>query len=194
MSHPESPELIRRCTGRLFDAWTPARPIDRRPPAAEEVVTFLPDVRCSAASRVAPFGKLPTAATLTPHGRPRINLTLSGVLVKALVDTGATCFLLQRNVYQTIARASHRSLFVQPAPNLQGVNGQVVTVVGETELRIDHVRKPVKFRIVDDLNQDMILGCDVLAGAQIDLSRRLLTMHGHRWPLYSNDIGLAGLG
>ena len=131
---------------------------------------------------------------MTPHGRPRINLTLSGVLVKALVDTGATCSLLQRNVYQTIARASHRSLFVQPAPNLQGVNGHVVTVIGETELRIDHVRKPVKFRIVDDLNQDMILGCDILDGAQIDMSRRVLTMHGHRWPLYSNDVGLAGLG
>ena len=97
-------------------------------------------------------------------------------------------------MYHTIARASHRSLFVQPAPDLQGVNGQVVTVIGETEIRIDHVRQPVKVRIVDDLNQNMILGCDVLAGAQIDMSRRILTMHGHSWSLFSNDIGIAGLG
>ena len=96
-------------------------------------------------------------------------------------------------MYHTIARASHRSLFVQPAPDLQGVNGQVVTVIGETEIRIDHVRQPVKVRIVDDLNQNMILGCDVLAGAQIDMSRRILAMHGHSWSLFSNDIGIAGL-
>ena len=83
---------------------------------------------------------------------------------------------------------------MQPAPDLQGVNGQVVTVIGETEIRIDHVRQPVKVRIVDDLNQNMILGCDVLAGAQIDMSRRILTMHGHSWSLFSNDIGIAGLG
>ena len=52
-----------------------------------------------------------------------------------------------------------------------------MNVAGETEVTIDG---PVT---VDNLHQQLILGCDVLMGAQIDLQRRILTLQGQSWPL-----------
>ena len=80
-----------------------------------------------------------------------VHLTLSGERVTALVGTGASCILLQQAIYLKLAWVIHRTMYLCPSPNLQGVTGQKVVVAGKTELKTDCLQ----------LHQQIILGTDV---------------------------------
>ena len=46
-------------------------------------------------------------------GRPTVNLILSGIKVTALVDTGASCTLLRRDIFDLIVRKTHRACLLE---------------------------------------------------------------------------------
>ena len=120
---------------------------------------------------------------------------MGGFNVTALVVYGACVSILQHDVFNRLTRTRHRSSVLRSSPDLQSVTGDKLLVVGATDINIDGLTKPIAVRIVRNLNDDLILGCDVLADSVINLKRGLLTIQGKTWPLLrSCSFGMGVFG
>ena len=98
-------------------------------------------------------------------------------------------------MFNQLARTRHRSSFLRSSPDLQSVTGDKLIVVGATDIHIDGLAHPVTVRVVSNLKEDLILGCDVLADSIINLKQGLLTMKGKTWPLLrSRPFGMGVSG
>ena len=141
-------------------------------------------------------GKLVTAVIGTP-GRPTIAFTVNGINIMALVDTGACCNLLRRDILEQIMHRTHRSCLLKPAPALQAANGAPLDTAGKTEIKIDNVKKPVEVVIANTLPFDMILGDVSLRSGNsiIDLTKNNMMWFNRRWTLNKQRrYGIDGIG
>ena len=91
-------------------------------------------------------------------GRPTVNLILSGIKVTALVDTGASCTLLRRDIFDLIVRRTHRACLLEHSGPLQGLGGVSLKVCGKTQVAISGIISPVEVVVCDELPHEMILG------------------------------------
>ena len=73
-----------------------------------------------------------------------------------MIDTGAACNLLRRNVYDKIVERTHQVHYLRPSPRIQAVNGTHIKVIGETEIQLDLIPDPVSVIIVENISHDMI--------------------------------------
>ena len=92
----------------------------------------------------------------------RVKVILSGYSLESLIDTGAAISVMQLATYQT---------------------GTLLDVVGATDISIDGLDAPITVIIVRNLQEQLILGCNVLANTLIDLSRGIVRIDGKTWPI-----------
>ena len=118
-------------------------------------------------------------------GRPTVNLILSGIKVTALVDTGASCTLLRRDIFDLIVRRTHRACLLEHSGPLQGLGGVSLKVCGKTQVAISGIISPVEVVVCDELPHEMILGDPSLRKGRsvIDLTRNVFTWFSQKWPL-----------
>ena len=102
-----------------------------------------------------------------------------------MIDTGAACNLLRRNVYDKIVERTHQVHYYRPSPRIQAVNGTHIKVIGETEIQLDLIPDPVSVIIVENISHDMILGeISLRSGAAvISMGNDSLTWYGRIWRL-----------
>jgi len=120
----------------------------------------------------------------TATNRARINITLSGVACDALIDTGACCSLLRRDIYDKVVLALKKPRLLQKASDLCTITGSSLTVLGVTQVKIDQAA-PVTFYIVDNILHQSVIGIDALRKGKgvVDLPQRQLKWFGQYWPL-----------
>lgn len=118
------------------------------------------------------------------NGRPWVQLSLGGIKVTTLCDTGASVSLLRQSTFESYCRTTHRPTFLQPASSLVGVSGAQLHVLGLTEVSVNCL--PITVTIVRHLPHDMILGAPQLrkGGAKIDFPTNTLTWHDRSWPFH----------
>ena len=91
-------------------------------------------------------------------GRPTVNLILSGIKVTAIVDTGASCTLLRRDIFDLIVRRTHRACLIEHSGPLQHLGGVSLKVFGKTQVAISGIISPVEVVVCDELPHEIILG------------------------------------
>ena len=134
-----------------------------------------------------PAGKL-LAVVGESAGRPTVNLCIRGIKVVALVDTGASCNLLRRDIFDMLVAKTHRSAWLAPAPELLGVNGSPLDICGTTEISVNNVPVPITVYVAKHIPHDMILGDPSLRRGcgNIDLYKNELSWFSRMWPLRSH--------
>ena len=128
-------------------------------------------------------------------GRPLLNLAIKGVIVPALIDTGATRSLLRLDVFRSIQKSTHSPFLLQPMTGLKIVTGESIEVIGKTEIAIAHVG-PVTVVVCKQIAHQFIIGNDLLQNgkAKIDYQRGEVTWHNQKWPTrYRQSSGIAGI-
>ena len=90
---------------------------------------------------------------------------------------------MQLATYQAWRSAINKPCQWQQAPPLQSVTGTLLDVVGSTDIYIDGMQSPINVIIVRNLQEQLILGCNVLANTIIDLSRGIVRIQGKTWPI-----------
>ena len=96
------------------------------------------------------------------HLRPTINLVISGILVTALVDTGATSSFLRREVFNLIVNRTHHSNVLHKSLPLRGLGGISLQVSGQTQIKVAGVKTPLNVVICHNIRHEMILDNDTL--------------------------------
>ena len=94
-------------------------------------------------------------------GGARVALTLSGVRVNALVDSGASCSVLHLDTLRKIARARHRNITLEKAEDVPGVTGHKLKILGRTQIQVDRVG-PIEVMVAEKMSHQLILGNDSL--------------------------------
>ena len=131
------------------------------------------------------------------HLRPTINLVISCILVTTLVDTGATCSLLRRDVFNLVVNRTHRSNVRHKSPPLRGLDGIFLQVGGQTQIKVAGVKTPLNVVICRNIPQEIILGNDTLRSGNgvIDLQSNILSWNHNTWPLrQETSPGYASVG
>jgi len=129
--------------------------------------------------------------------RPTVNLVISGIKVTALVDTGATCSLLRRDVFDLVVHKTHRSNVLHKSLPLRGLGGLSLQVDGQTQIKVAGVRNPLNVVICRNIPHEMILGNDALRSGNgvIDLKSNILSWSHNTWPLRKHkSTGYASVG
>ena len=129
--------------------------------------------------------------------RPTVNLVISGIMVTALIDSGAICSLLRRDVFNLVVNRTHRSNLLHKSLPLRGLGGISLQVDGQTQIKVAHVKNPVNVVICRNIPHEMILSNDALRSGNgiIDLKSNILTWYGKMWPLRQHaSPGYASVG
>ena len=63
-------------------------------------------------------------------GGPVVDLQVGGLSIGALVGTGASCMLLQLDIFHKLAERAHRHRLLADAPALRGIFGESLDVRG----------------------------------------------------------------
>jgi hypothetical protein len=108
-----------------------------------------------------------------------VRLSLAGVPLLALVDTGASRTLLQRDSFLEICANIARSPILQRSHGLCTLSGEHIPVLGETQVTEDKVG-PLNVVVVTTGVHQLILGADELqrGGATLDFTSHTLLWHG----------------
>ena len=119
---------------------------------------------------------------------PTITILCNKWLVRALVDTGSGHTLIQESAVAKIGGKINHSRIV---PNLRGVTGKPLRVLGMLEVNImvgreEEVRRWVSVVPDSYLSSEMLLGCDVLGQAPMTWNhkRKLIVWGGQEYPIY----------
>ena len=130
------------------------------------------------------------------HLCPTINLVISGILVTTLVDTGATCSLLRRDVFNLVVNRTHHSNVRHKSLPLRGLGGIFLQVGGQTQIKVAGVKTPLNVVICRNIPHEMILGNDTLQSGNgvIDLQSNSLSWNHNTWPLKQTSPGYASVG
>ena len=112
-----------------------------------------------------------------------VNVRIHGVVVCALVDTGAARTLVSGQVLHEITQACGRQCVLRPTGTLVSVSGEELHVEGETEVMVDDVG-PMRVVVMNKMHHPCILGWDQLQryGASIDGRQLVLRWGGERPP------------
>ena len=81
--------------------------------------------------------------------------------IRALIDTGAACCVIRKDVFEELCSTQKRSRLLQHKRKLYAVNKQVIKTLGDTEVKLDGL-PPIPVTIVPDIEQEMILGSEAL--------------------------------
>ena len=114
---------------------------------------------------------------LIPNNRPTVNLVISGILVTALVDTGATCSLLRR-VFNLVVNMTHRSNVLHKTVPLKGLGGVSLQVDGRTQIQVGNVNVPLDVVICRNIPHEMMLGNDSLRVGNGVIDLKAMFCHG----------------
>ena len=126
-----------------------------------------------------------------------MNVTIHCVKVTALVDTGASCNLLRRDVWEKIIEITHRTSYLQPTGPIQGISGTPISALGKSNVIIEGVRNPIDVVIADKLPHEMIIGDAALRKGHgiIDVKNNKLQWYGRQWNMKCHhQLGCDGLG
>ncbi len=85
-------------------------------------------------------------------------LSISGIKCRCLVDSGSCRSLLRLDKFKELCDKTHRSVFLRPAIELQGIAGGKLSVLGETEVVLDNPSCVVTVTIVSQMRYAMLLG------------------------------------
>ena len=130
-------------------------------------------------------------------GRPTLIVNTHNVRFRALLDTGASCSLLRRDIFEQIVGKTHQICHLLKTPRMQAVNGTEIQAIGQTEIQLDLVPEPIKVIIVETLPHDMILGDSVLRNgcAVLDLRNNSLLWYGRKWSIERHGLtGFESIG
>ena len=117
--------------------------------------------------------------------RPTVNLVISGIKVTTLVDTGATCNVLRRDVFNLVVNRIHRRSVLLKSLPIRGLVGLSLQVDEQPQIKIAGARTPLNVVIYRDSPHEMILGNDALRSGNglIDLKSNILSWNYNTWPL-----------
>ena len=130
-------------------------------------------------------------------GRPTLLVSSHNINILSLVDTGASCTLLQRDIFDKIVNKTHQVCYLNKTPRVQAVNGTEINTIGQTQIQLDLIPDPVSVIIVDKLSHEMILGESVLRSgcAILDLKDNILQWYGRKWKVQRHGIaGFESIG
>ena len=121
--------------------------------------------------------------------RPTINFIISGILVTALVDIGATCSLLRSDVFSLVVNRTHRSNVLHKTVPLKGLGGVSLQVDGRLQIQVAIDKVPLDVVICRNIPHEMILVNDSLrvGNGVIDLNANVLSWFRKQWPLRSHS-------
>ena len=108
-----------------------------------------------------------------------------------MVDTGAACCVIRKDIFTKLCNQQHRSALLKPARKLCSVNDGELKTHGETEIKFEGL-PPVNVVVVSDVRQEFILGGDVLqAGkAKINYEDRVMSLFDQ---VYSFEMDVAAV-
>ena len=112
-----------------------------------------------------------------------MSVTSHSIHILALLDTGASCALLRRDIFDKIIKKTHQVCYLTKTPRVQAVNGTDICTIGQTQIQLDLIPEPVPVIIVEQLPHDMIIGNSILRSgcAILDLPDNSLHWYGRRW-------------
>ncbi len=90
--------------------------------------------------------------------RATVTLSASGIDCRCLVDSGSCRSLLRLDKFQELCDKTHRSVFLCPSVNLQGIAGGKLSILGETEVYLDKPSCVITVTIVSTMRYAMLLG------------------------------------
>ena len=131
------------------------------------------------------------------EGRATLTVSSHNLTISALVDTGAICNLLQRDVFNKIVAQTHQISLLRPTQRIQAVNNTQINTVGETEIQLDFLPNPIHVIVVDGIQHQMIIGKQTLrhGAAVLDLGKNQLSWYGRNLTLQAvKTAGHAGIG
>ncbi len=102
-------------------------------------------------------------------------VTVKGVEILALVDTGASVSMLGRPLYQKIQQLRQIDLQTKETPRLKEVGGNPVSTLGHAEVEVGVGNGKYKATVVVSARREMpnfIIGADFLGAHNYDLSLR----------------------
>ena len=114
-----------------------------------------------------------------------------------MLDTGASCTLLRRDIFDKIVGKTHQVCYLHKTPRLQAVNGTEIQTIGQTQIQLDLIPEPISVIIVDSLSHDMIIGESILRSgcAILDLKNNVLQWYGRKWEIQQNSVsGFESIG
>ena len=97
--------------------------------------------------------------------------------IRALIDTGAACCIMRKDVYFELCRVQQRSTLLQHKRKLYAVNGEKRQTLGDTEIKLGGIAL-IPITIVANIRQEMIIGSEVLTmgKAVIDYNTQTLKL------------------
>ena len=102
----------------------------------------------------------------------------------ALIDTGATCSLIENELYEEIVSKWTRPSLLKPPMNLSTITGQPLTVIGRAD--IDLAGMMMEFVVIKDkIGPELLIGNDIMRRMQanIDYLGRRITLNGREYPM-----------
>ena len=113
-------------------------------------------------------------------GRPRVSVTLSGIQVTALVDTGASRTLLRSDIFRKLNRPFQTTKVIR----LQTLTGEDIPTKGEVEVTIDKVGI-MPMIVLETMGCDVLIGSDTLEKfhAAIDYENQVVLINGKAFPM-----------
>ena len=120
----------------------------------------------------------PLVAALAPC-RIRLQLTIAGDRVHALVDTGAARILMDNRTFSNVCLKLGRPSLLRPTCTVCGLGGTPLPVIGETELQLTDIGT-IKVLVAKDFPHEILLGSDAISQGQgtIDYAKREMTWFG----------------
>ena len=79
-----------------------------------------------------------------------VTLTLGGVKVTALLDTGANCSVLRYGKFRQYAKATHRPVLLKKSSVIKTISGQRIEPVGRACVKVDGIASPREVILVQD--------------------------------------------
>jgi len=113
---------------------------------------------------------------------------VSGILVKFLIDTGASRSLIQSETFSKFRIFSARTTDIR----LETLTGQKIETDGQVDLTLDKIGDQ-SFIIIPDMENEGILGNDFLEQykAKIDYEAKVIEVQGIKLPFCSVQAGYA---
>ena len=130
-------------------------------------------------------------------GRPTLSVTAHYINITTLTDTGASCSLLRRDIYEKIVGKTHRVGHLEKTPRVQAVNGSEMPTIGQSQIQLDLIPDPVLVVFVDTLPHQMIIVNSILRNgcAVLDLHNQVLQWYGRKWKIQRHELaGFESIG
>ena len=106
--------------------------------------------------------------------RPSLTLTVAGVSIKCLIDTGASCSIIRKDIFEEICNNSYRPMIVGKSKPLRSVYGNLLKTNGIIRMKFDEFQHPITLIVSEEIAYKCIIGSDILNECDILGSRKTL--------------------